>query len=146
VKETLRLSFTVSGAFPRVTPPEGATLSIASGQLHLPGNSVVEVSPYSTHLDPTVFPNPTKFDPERWADKKEAMKLEKNILAFGAGRTICLGMHMGLMQLHMILANMIRSYDFELGDELKEKGFVWADKWTAVERVETFMKFKIREE
>ena len=146
MKESVRLSFTVCGSYPRIAPPEGATLNIPSGPLHVPGNSVVEVSCYTVQMDPVAFPDPTKFDPERWTDKEAAKKLDKHIIAFGSGSTICLGMHMGLMQVHMILANLIRSYEIELGDELKEKGLVWADRWTAVERVETLMKFKIREE
>ncbi|RPA71719.1 cytochrome P450 [Ascobolus immersus RN42] len=146
VKEVIRLSLTIAGAFPRITPPEGATLLLPSGPVHVPGGSAVEVTVYSAHMDPVAFPEPSKFDPERWMDKREAMRLEKHIILFGAGSTICLGMHMGLMQLHMNLANLIRSYEIELGDELKERGLVWVEKWAAVERVESLMKFKVRRE
>lgn len=56
IKETLRLYSAVPMPQPRVVPKGGVTLE---GQF-LPEGTVVNTTPYVSHRDPAVFPNPEK--------------------------------------------------------------------------------------
>jgi cytochrome P450 len=45
------------------------------------------------HLDETIYPNPTKFDPERWIRATEqGVTLNKYLTTFSKGSRMCLGM------------------------------------------------------
>lgn len=45
------------------------------------------------HLDETIYPNPTKFDPERWIRATEqGINLNKYLTTFSKGSRMCLGM------------------------------------------------------
>ncbi len=44
------------------------------------------------HQDPAYFPDPTKFDPDRWLNTEEVRRMEKSFAPFGKGSRICVGM------------------------------------------------------
>lgn len=84
IDETLRLYAAVPSGLPRVVPPGGAELA---GHW-LPGGSTVTTQAYTLHRDPTVFPRPDVFDPDRWAAPTKAMK--ESSMPFGGGsRSTC---------------------------------------------------------
>lgn len=45
---------------------------------------------YFVMMDPSIFPEPTEFRPERWLDSNN--RLDKYLVAFGRGTRQCLGM------------------------------------------------------
>lgn len=60
----------------------------------IPGTNVVIekdtsviIPPIAVHYDPELFPNPDKFDPDRFLDPK----VKQYLLVFGAGQHACLG-------------------------------------------------------
>ena len=79
IDETLRLYTAAPSGLPRETPAEGA--SLASYQFD--GGTVLCAQSYSMHRDPSAFPNPEHFDPQRWAvPSKEMMDA---FMPFGRG-------------------------------------------------------------
>lgn len=50
------------------------------------------MSSWVLHQDEEYFPDPLKFDPERWLDPKEARRLDKAFVPFGKGTRGCVGM------------------------------------------------------
>lgn len=53
----------------------------------------VSQSNYFVHMDPTLFPEPEKFDPERWIRAVEKGEyLSRYIVSFTKGSRQCLGM------------------------------------------------------
>ena len=76
---------------PPVAPPSTATASP-------PPNTVVSMSSWILHQDEHYFPRPTAFDPERWADPREAQRLERAFVPFGKGSRARVGMNLGLLR------------------------------------------------
>lgn len=79
IQETLRLYSAAPSGLPRVVPPGGATLA---GH-YIPGGYTVSSQAYSMHRNPTVYPEPLKFDPSRWENPTQAMK--DAFVPFGGG-------------------------------------------------------------
>lgn len=87
IKETLRLTHAVPGKLPRLVPFGGAT--VPSTAQHIPAGTCVGVSHYTVHMNPTLFPQPELFRPERWLADDRA--LDKWLVSFSKGSRGCLG-------------------------------------------------------
>ncbi|KOS41790.1 hypothetical protein ACN38_g7326 [Penicillium nordicum] len=103
IKETLRLYTAVPFGLPRLVPPEGAQFN----GYHVPGGITVSTQAYSLHRDHAIFPDPDKFNPERWENPTKEMKDAS--LPFGGGSRICLGMHLARMELRLATALFFRA-------------------------------------
>lgn len=106
-KETLRLYPPVY-AFTRRTRS-----SIQMGGYHIPKGASVVISPYTLQRRPQFYPEPERFDPERFASEQEQELPRYAYLPFGAGAHICLGMHFAQLEGHLLLATMAQRLTFE---------------------------------
>lgn len=59
--------------------------------LKLAKNQVVLISTYGIHHDEKYYPNPTKFDPERFTPDEIAARHPCAYLPFGVGPRHCIG-------------------------------------------------------
>jgi cytochrome P450 len=50
------------------------------------------MSSWIMHHNEDIFPDPEKFDPERWMDPDRAKSLDKYVISFGKGSRACVGM------------------------------------------------------
>lgn len=50
------------------------------------------MSSWLMHRNPDIFPEPMKFEPERWLNLEDARRLDHHMVPFGRGRTMCVGM------------------------------------------------------
>lgn len=67
----------------------------------IPANTSVVVNPGTNMIDPTVFPQPTKFNPERFTHHP----IDKFAwVPFGGGAHKCIGQHFAMTQIKTILA------------------------------------------
>ncbi len=106
-KETLRLYPPVY-AFTR-----GAVVPVQLGDYHIPRGTSVVISPYTLHKRSTFFPDPERFDPERFSAQQEQKIVHYSYLPFGAGSHRCLGMHFALLEGQLILATMAQRLTFK---------------------------------
>lgn len=95
IKETLRLYNAAPTPFPRVVPPSGAEL----GAHFIPGGTVVMSQSWSAHRDPTIFPEPDRFDYTRWLPDRVTEAATASFVPFGAGTRACIGKHLAMMEL-----------------------------------------------
>jgi cytochrome P450 len=89
-----------------------AIRSVKAGPYELPRGTVVFVSPYVQHRRPDVFPDPLRFDPDRWAapDAERRLPGRYAFVPFGGGPHVCVGGHFALMEGHLILALLARRF------------------------------------
>jgi len=74
------------------------------------------VSPRVSHRIPEIFPDPEKFDPERFTEARQEDATPFSWVAFGGGRHKCSGNAFAMLQLKAIYAILLRRYRFELVD------------------------------
>ncbi|OQD60356.1 hypothetical protein PENPOL_c024G09110 [Penicillium polonicum] len=95
ISETLRIYTAVPFGLPRSVPSEGASFN----GYFLPSGATVSTQSYSLHRDPTIFPDPYTFNPERWENPTKEMK--DISIPFGGGSRICIGLHLARMELRL---------------------------------------------
>jgi len=84
------------------------------GELELGGyridaGAVVFVSPYVIHRDARLWPDPDRFDPDRFA--VDAPPRERfAFIPFGAGPRLCIGKQLALLESKLIVATIARRY------------------------------------
>nr|GMD93713.1 cytochrome P450 CYP82D47-like [Ipomoea batatas] len=109
VKETLRL-------YP--AGPVGGyrifTEDCIISDFHVPKDTWLLVNLWKLHRDPQVWSDPLKFKPERFIDNHKDIDVKEQdfeLIPFGAGRRICPGTTFGLQMLHLVMANLLHSFE-----------------------------------
>jgi len=73
-------------------------------------------SPRVSHRIAEVFPEPEKFDPDRYSDTRQEDAKPFSWIAFGGGKHKCSGNAFAMLQLKAIFSILLRRYTFELID------------------------------
>ncbi|EIW74033.1 cytochrome P450 [Coniophora puteana RWD-64-598 SS2] len=63
------------------------------GNYCIPAGTTVVGNHWAISRDPEVFPNPERFDPQRWINSKGQMRDDLKYFTFGFGRRVCPGQH-----------------------------------------------------
>ena len=68
--------------------------------------------------DPTYFPNPKEFNPERFLlvdpdSGKVVFKSHPALVYFGVGKRECLGSNLAKMELFLFLSGLLHTFNFE---------------------------------
>ncbi|MFC3962353.1 cytochrome P450 [Nocardia jiangsuensis] len=79
--------------------------------LTLPDGAVVVYSPYLVHHDPRHYPDPARFDPERWAPERVDGIDRKAVLPFGVGARHCPGNNFALLTITLATAALFTHWN-----------------------------------
>lgn len=104
-KETLRL---YPGA-----PLRGRTVAsdnIPVDPVFVEENMMVTIDIYSCHM--LFWPDPEKFDPERFSEEQERERPTHHFIPFGFGSRRCIGEQMAMNEALAIMAMALRRFDF----------------------------------
>ncbi|KAI1075139.1 cytochrome P450 [Whalleya microplaca] len=104
VSETLRLHSAAPAGLPRLVPPSGATL----GGYTFPPRTTVLTQAYSLHRNEDIFPEPDRFNPDRWAHPTKRMK--DSYMPFGGGSRSCIGIHLAYHELRLATTLFFRQF------------------------------------
>lgn len=108
IKETLRLYPPLWALKRRVTEDYHVDGKV------IPAGSTVGVSQYAVQRDPRFFPDPDRFDPERWNPEEEAKRPDYSYFPFGGGARSCIGAGMAMMEMSLALVTLARTWRFNL--------------------------------
>jgi len=75
---------------------------------------LIAISPYAMHRRPDYFPEPERFDPERFTPEAEQRLPRHAYIPFGGGQRICIGNSFALMEGHLVLATLAQHVNFAL--------------------------------
>ena len=83
---------------------------IAVGSYTIPKGVSIFVPVWQIHHDPTLWPDPDRFDPGRFTAAARKEHHPMAWIPFGAGPRKCIGMRFALLELKLCLARIIRSF------------------------------------
>jgi cytochrome P450 len=105
IKESMRVIPPVWGFFRQMTE------DYQLGEAVIPKGHLMALSPWATHRDPRVWPDPLRFDPERWAPGAERPP-ELSYFPFSAGPYECHGRGLAMKEAVLILATIGQRWSF----------------------------------
>jgi cytochrome P450 len=121
VDDVSRLSYTenVLAEALRLYPPAWAMgryarNDFALGEFFLPARTTVLISQFITHRDPRYFPDPLRFDPDRFSTDAKARRTKFTYFPFGAGARQCIGESFAWMEGVLVLATLGQKWKLKL--------------------------------
>jgi cytochrome P450 len=86
-----------------------------------PKQGQVLICPYAIHRNPELWPEPRRFDPDRYLPAVEAKRHRLAWIPFGAGPRTCIGASFALLEGPLVLATLLRHVRVEaLADPLPD--------------------------
>jgi cytochrome P450 len=103
IQETLRLYPPAIGVFTRT-----AATDVEIGGYVLAKGSLVQILSYVTHRDPRWFPDPERFDPDRFLPERVQALPQFAYFPFGGGPRVCIGQGFAMTEIVLVVATMLR--------------------------------------
>jgi cytochrome P450 len=125
VKETLRF-------YPPapLLLPHKCDENVNISSFNVPKNAQVFVNVWAMGRDPTIWKNPNLFIPERFLECDINYKgINFELIPFGVGKRICPGFSLAHRTMHLIVASLLRNFEWTLADELKPEDMNMDDQF-----------------
>ena len=114
MKESLRLCAPVP-SLPRKTVEDTEFKGV-----FIPKGSMINISPYITHYMSEYWPNPYKFDPDRFDESRREDKVHPYAwVPFGGGAHMCIGLHFAELQVKAVLHQVLLKYRWSVDQGYK---------------------------
>lgn len=129
IKEALRIHPATGFPLARVVPRGGSTIA----NQFIPAGSTVGINSWVAHRNTSVYgPDAGQWRPERWLEIEEqgrGAEVEKYALAFGLGSRTCIGKNISLLEMSKLVPQLVRKFEFQLGEELEREGLKSCNRW-----------------
>ena len=83
------------------------------GGCTIPRGTIVLMSQYLLHHDARFFPEPERFDPDRWLPESQRARPRFAYFPFGGGNRVCIGESFAWMEGMLVLATLAREWRLE---------------------------------
>ncbi|BAW08465.1 cytochrome P450 [Nocardia seriolae] len=90
-----------------------ATRDTILGGHRIPSGTTLVFSPYLLHHRPDVFPDPDRFDPDRWLPANVCPVMRKALIPFGGGTRKCAGDTFAMVESALVLASILTRWSLD---------------------------------
>ena len=112
-RETLRL-------YPPLTfIPRVAAEACELGGRRIKKGAMVMIAPWTIHRHRRYWRDPERFDPDRFSPERESEIVRGTYIPFGQGPRVCTGATFAQIESALILATLVRAFDFDVIDPEK---------------------------
>ncbi|MGR8947264.1 MAG: cytochrome P450 [Gammaproteobacteria bacterium] len=77
---------------------------------YIPEKSYIGIVPYALHRDPKHWPDPSRFDPDRFSPENSKGRHSYCYLPFAAGPRACIGASMAMLEIQLVLVQIVRRF------------------------------------
>ncbi len=80
----------------------------------IPARSILLMSQYVMHHDERYFPDPFKFDPQRWTPEAKELRPQFSYFPFGGGPRLCIGENFAWMEGSLVMATIAQRWKMRM--------------------------------
>ena len=80
----------------------------------IPTNTMIFISPFVSHRDLNYWPDPERFDPDRFTPEQAASRPRHVYFPFGEGPHVCIGNSFAMMEMQLILSMVLQRFRLQL--------------------------------
>ena len=106
LRESERLHPPAPGGFRGVVAP------FSYGGYDVPKGWLAMYSTVHTHAMPSLWHEPERFDPDRFAPPREEGKTAYSLIGFGGGPRICIGLALAQLEMRLLISELVRGYQW----------------------------------
>ncbi len=132
-------------------PPVGVSFRECTEDYTFPGTQVkirrgteIQIPVLGIHMDERYFPEPERFDPERFTKEAKAARHPMAFMAFSHGPRMCLGMRFAMLEMKVAVVNVLRDYSVRACAETPTKVTWKPDAVTSTSLEPLLVKFEKR--
>ncbi|XP_046646974.1 cytochrome P450 3A24-like [Daphnia pulicaria] len=97
--------------------------------VHIKKGMIVTVPAFALHYDEEYYPDPNRFNPDRWDSESEIKPNPNVFMPFGMGPRNCVGMRFAIEEMKIALCTLVKNFRFfpvaETPEEMQfEDGFI----------------------
>jgi retinoid hydroxylase len=113
----------------RLYPPapfiyRGVVEAVEFAGYQIPPGWTIGLSPMLSHRLPEIYSEPEQYDPDRFAPPREEDRRDQfALIGFGGGAHSCLGVEFAQMEMKLILAELLKQYDWEAIPTIDEASY-----------------------
>jgi cytochrome P450 len=122
IRETMRLYPTIISTLPRMLD-----VPIDVGGVVLPIGTEAGMQNYIHHRDPSVFPQPDEFVPDRWL--QESKDMNTALTPFSVGPRNCIGQNLARAELYLATSKIFRSLKLTLHSDMAASDMEMEDRF-----------------
>ena len=97
------------------------TDTITVGDCEMPAGTVILFSPYTVHHNPSIYPDPDRFDPDRFTSERMKGIPKMGFIPFSEGHRVCLGKSLAMMEAGLIMTRCLQKVRFVSPDKTTPK-------------------------
>lgn len=103
--------------------PRGVSEDFTFQGYQIPAGVPIFYSILGSHMLPSIFTNPTQFDPDRFASpREEHKKAPYSLVGFGGGPRICIGINFAQIEMKAMVSHILRNHTLDLlsGQDIRQ--------------------------
>lgn len=87
--------------------------------MHLKPNHVIWIPVFAIQRDAKYFPEPEKFDPDRFNEENKKLMKPFSFLPFGAGPRSCIGDRFAMLEAKTLFVHLLRNFEIIVVEKTK---------------------------
>lgn len=99
---------------------------------------------FAIHNDPALFPNPSKFDPERFSTERKHEIDPDSYIPFGVGPRMCIGNRFALMEAKINLFHLLSAFIIEKSPKTDESLTLSTQAINLIPKNGFWLQFRVR--
>ncbi|KAK3912735.1 putative cytochrome P450 6a14 [Frankliniella fusca] len=117
IERIIRESLRKWGPVGMLTRAPNAPFKIPDTDVVIDESVLVQIPVWQMQHDPTFFPEPQRFDPDRFTEENKEQRHSYAYLPFGEGPRFCIAERFAVLEMKLVLATLIDKFVFTVGSK-----------------------------